>query len=135
MWMKAEGIHHIDLRVSDYQKSISFYNSILRPLGFGREYVKGEKVTCYVRGATSIGIRPVKKRPVRVVSYSYKRAGMHHLAISVPSKKDVDNFYRLLKLKNVRVLYPPKRYPQYSRGYYAVFFLDPDGMELEVLHW
>lgn len=133
--MKAEGIHHVDLRTTTYRRSVLFYDAILLPLGFRRGYVKGEKVTYYIRGATSIGIRLVKRRKIRNISYSYKRAGIHHLAISVRSKKDVDDFYELLRRKRVRILYPPRGYPQYARGYYSVFFLDPDGIDLEVLYW
>jgi catechol 2,3-dioxygenase-like lactoylglutathione lyase family enzyme len=56
------------------------------------------------------------------------RAGIYHVAISVATKNDVDEFYRLLRQKHVRILYPPQEYPRYGRGYYSVFFLDPDGI-------
>ena len=133
--MRAEGIHHVDLRVTNYRKSVAFYNRILQPLGFRHVGVRGEVVTYYIRGPTAIGIRPVKKSSQRDISYSYKRAGIHHLAISVENKNDVDEFYRLLRDKHVRVLYPPQKYPRYGRGYYSVFFLDPDGIDHEVLYW
>jgi glyoxylase I family protein len=29
------------------------------------------------------------------------------------------------------ILNAPREYPQYEPGYYAVFFLDPDGIKLE----
>ena len=29
------------------------------------------------------------------------------------------------------ILDPPAEYPDYGKGYYAVFFADPDGMKLE----
>jgi hypothetical protein len=29
------------------------------------------------------------------------------------------------------ILDPPTAYPDYGKGYYAVFFADPDGMELK----
>ena len=32
------------------------------------------------------------------------------------------------------VLDPPAEYPQYEPGYYAVFFADPDGLKLELVH-
>jgi hypothetical protein len=31
----------------------------------------------------------------------------------------------------VKVVDPPADYPEYGKGYYAVFFLDPDGLKLE----
>jgi hypothetical protein len=32
---------------------------------------------------------------------------------------------------NATILDPPRDYPKYEHGYYAVFFLDPDGIQLE----
>jgi hypothetical protein len=29
---------------------------------------------------------------------------------------------------------PPAEYPRYNPGYYAVFFIDPDGLKLEYVH-
>jgi len=133
--VRAESVHHVDLRVTNYRKSVSFYNGILRPLGFRTISIRGEVVTYYLKGPTALGIRPVKKRSERNISYSYKRAGIHHVAFSVETKSDVDEFYRLLRQKHVRVLYPPQKYPRYGRGYYSVFFLDPDGIDPEVFHW
>ena len=133
--MKAIGLHHVDLRVTNYQRSVAFYDSVLRPLGFRRAHIKEEIVTFYLRGETSLGIRPLIKRKTPNVSYSYKRAGLHHIAISVPRKRNVDEFYELLTKGGVRILYPPTRYDRYAKGYYSVFFLDPDGIELEVVYW
>ena len=30
---------------------------------------------------------------------------------------------------------PPAAYPSYGEGYYAVFFLDPDGLKLEGMYF
>jgi catechol 2,3-dioxygenase-like lactoylglutathione lyase family enzyme len=133
--MRALGVHHVDLRVTDYGRSVRFYNGILLPLGFRKAYVEGEKVTYYIRRETVIGIREVKRRRIKDIAYSYKRAGIHHLAVAVESRAAVDQFYALLRRQRVRILYQPKFYPQYGEAYYAVFFLDPDGIDLEVMHW
>ena len=34
-----------------------------------------------------------------------------------------------------RVLDAPAEYPEYGEDYYAVFFADPDGMKLELVHY
>jgi hypothetical protein len=58
-----------------------------------------------------------------------------HLAFSAETRERVDAFHRdiLLSLR-ATVLDPPQIWPQYSEGYYAVFFLDPDGIKLEFAH-
>ncbi len=104
-------------------------------MGFRTVGVKGEVVTYFIKGATALGIRPVKKRGAKNVSYSYKRAGIHHLAFSVKNRSEVDGWYERLCKRRIRIVYPPKEWPRYGRDYYSFFFLDPDGMELEILHW
>jgi len=43
----------------------------------------------------------------------------------------VDELYEFLKKEKITVVDPPADYPDYGEGYYAVYFLDPDGMKLE----
>jgi catechol 2,3-dioxygenase-like lactoylglutathione lyase family enzyme len=42
--------------------------------------------------------------------------------------------HKLLVEIGATVLDPPKHYPHYCKGYYAVFFADPDGLKLEFVH-
>jgi catechol 2,3-dioxygenase-like lactoylglutathione lyase family enzyme len=48
----------------------------------------------------------------------------------------VDRFRReFLDARGVPTLYgTPRDFPEYSPGYYAVFFEDPDRLKLEVAH-
>lgn len=39
--------------------------------------------------------------------------------------------YRRPEPNNITVFDAPAAYPQYTPNYYAVFFVDPDGMKLE----
>jgi catechol 2,3-dioxygenase-like lactoylglutathione lyase family enzyme len=61
--------------------------------------------------------------------------GLHHLAFSAESREQVDAFHRDVLLPvRATVLDPPQIWPQYSEGYYALFFLGPDGIKLELAH-
>jgi hypothetical protein len=55
--VRALGVHHVDLRLTDYGRSVRFYNGILLPLRFRKAYVQGDKVTYYIRRATTSGVR------------------------------------------------------------------------------
>ena len=57
--------------------------------------------------------------------------GIHHLALRAKSREDVDELYRVLLKIKAEILEVPREYPEYEPGYYAVFFLDPDGIKLE----
>lgn len=59
--------------------------------------------------------------------------GLHHFAFNANSREEVNNFYTLLLEMGATILDPPAEY-DYSPGYYAVFFTDPDGIKLELVH-
>jgi catechol 2,3-dioxygenase-like lactoylglutathione lyase family enzyme len=56
---------------------------------------------------------------------------VHHIAFAAPTRIAVDDLYQTLIAMEATILDPPRDYPQYEQGYYAVFFLDPDGIKLE----
>ena len=64
------------------------------------------------------------------------KPGLHHLAFSVDSRAEVERIYEevIKNLENVTVEDPPIDCPEYSEGYYATFFFDPDGIKLEVTY-
>jgi catechol 2,3-dioxygenase-like lactoylglutathione lyase family enzyme len=65
-----------------------------------------------------------------------KNPGLNHIAWRVTSRADVDRLHEeFLKSRGIPALYGgPREYPEYRRGYYAVFFEDPDRLKLEVVH-
>ena len=64
-------------------------------------------------------------------SHDSHAPGIHHLALRANRREDVDRLYRALLEMKAEILNAPREYPQYEPGYYAVFFLDPDGIKLE----
>lgn len=56
---------------------------------------------------------------------------LHHLALRAKSRADVDALYRKLKKFGADIVDAPAEYPDYGKGYYAVFFADPDDIKLE----
>ena len=60
-------------------------------------------------------------------------SGLHHLAFHAQGRHEVNLFYEFLLENNIIILDPPAVY-DYTPDYYAVFFADPDGLKLEVVH-
>lgn len=54
--------------------------------------------------------------------------GLHHYAFQLRSRKDVDDLQDYLKKHHITIVDPAG---VYYDDYYAVFFLDPDGIKLE----
>ena len=127
------GIHHVDLVVSSIERSLPFYRELLGPLGWhGISEVEGERgeTIWYLNGRdSSIGLREAQSHgaPDRY------RVGLHHLAIEVMSRAVVDERAEWLRANGALLESDPQEYT-YSPGYYAVFFYDPDGVKLELLH-
>jgi glyoxylase I family protein len=58
---------------------------------------------------------------------------VHHVCFNVNSRAIVDERYAWLREQGAVIESEPREY-DYTRGYYAVFFYDPDGIKLELLH-
>ena len=77
----------------------------------------------------SLGLREARS-PGAVDRYAI---GLHHLAFDAPSRAAVDAVGAWLSEEGARIDGGPGE-RGYSPGYYAVFFFDPDGLKLEVVH-
>jgi glyoxylase I family protein len=133
----VHAVDHLDLVVSDLERSLDFYNGLLGPLGFGRnseiEGERGERVV-YIGGAggASVSLRQAQS-DAGDAPYDRYAVGLHHLAFGVPDRETVDERARWLRERAAEIESGPAEY-EYSPGYYAVFFYDPDGIKLEILH-
>jgi catechol 2,3-dioxygenase-like lactoylglutathione lyase family enzyme len=67
-------------------------------------------------------------------AFSKDRVGLCEVAFRADSREQVDALARDVAAWGGRILDAPREYPQYVPGYYAVFFADPDGIKLELVH-
>jgi catechol 2,3-dioxygenase-like lactoylglutathione lyase family enzyme len=126
---------HVDLTVTDLARSVAFYDRVLGQLGFRRLDALGAGAPCWGvvdadGGCFNLALQIAEPgRP----AHDRRAPGLHHLAFHADDRADVDGFHAFLVDAGVTVLDPPAEY-DYTPGYYAVFFADPDGMKLEVVH-
>jgi catechol 2,3-dioxygenase-like lactoylglutathione lyase family enzyme len=124
--VRVTGIDHLVIRVSDFDKSKEFYGQLFAFLGFeiSDEY---DNAIGWTNGKTRFWIGPAdaegKKRKYRLGD-----VGFHHYAFQLRSRKDVDALESFLREHGVRIVDPAA---EYYDDYYAVFFLDPDGLKFE----
>ena len=106
-----------------------------RPLGWhGVHEVVGERgeTIHYLYGpGTAIGLRGVQTASDEPVDRY--RVGLHHLALEAASRAVVNERAEWLRERVTGSRAAPEEY-WYSPGYDAVFFYDPDGLKLEIVH-
>jgi catechol 2,3-dioxygenase-like lactoylglutathione lyase family enzyme len=134
--VRSTGVHHVDLVVSSIERSLPFYSELLGPLGFHRvgevEGERGETIWYLSGPGTSIGLREAQSES-EPESYDRYRVGIHHIAFEAESRAMVDDRAAWVRTQAVDLESEPQEYA-YQPGYYAVFFYDPDGLKLEIVH-
>ena len=120
---RVVGIDHISIRVSDYEKSKAFYSKLFTFLGFeiSDEY---PGTIGWTNGTTRYWIAEAEGRK----QYKIGDVGFHHYAFQLRNRRDVDDLQAWLEKEGVKIVDPAD---EYYEDYYAVFFLDPDGLKLE----
>ena len=128
-------VQHVDLVVSSIERSLPFYRDLLAPLGFHRigevEGERGETIWYLSGAASALGLREAQTPSEG--PYDRYRVGLHHLAFEARSRGAVNERAGWLRDQGAEIESGPEEYA-YLPGYYAVFFYDPDGIKLEILH-
>ena len=101
-------IHHIDVAVSDVERSLAFYLGLLGPFGMkeaGRfpTYRGTEEVVYLAFGDQYLGLRQADGG-----DYRYYEVGMEHLAFYVEKRDDVDAAHRFALETGVSIHFPPE---------------------------
>jgi len=130
-------IDHLDLVVTSLERSLDFYRGLLGPLGYGREGEiageRGERVV-YLNTAERIGSISLREARTRTATpYDRYAPGFHHVAFRCASPELVEERSRWLRDRGAEISSGPREF-DYTPGYFAVFFFDPDGFKLELVH-
>lgn len=132
--MPLGAMSHLALTLSDLNHSENaFYRPVLEFLGYTK--VEDEAgMTLWFSETAGAAINlwqahdDLKARP-----HERYAPGFHHFAFAAESRSQVDALHGLLGRIGATVLDAPAEY-DYMPGYYAVFFVDPDGMKFELAH-
>ncbi len=124
---------HIQLNVSDLDKSIEFYLQALAPLGFKvADMVPGEYARLTNGTNFVIVLCPTDSKYMEN-KYHRKAVGLSHFAISVTSNEIVDDMEAHLLSLDIKPLGEGKVELGYRRGYYCILFECPDRIMIEIV--
>lgn len=124
--MKTRCFDHIDLRVTNMEAATEFYAKILPQLGFVHESPGDDYYTFYAGGG---------ERPLEFFCLSEDknhRPNGTRIAFWADTREEVDQISKLVRDAGGKNLEGPEVCEDYSPGYYAFFFEDPDGNKLEI---
>lgn len=126
--VRVVGIDHISICVSDFRKSKTFYGKLMPFLGFD---ILGDYTGMigWTNGKTRLWIKKADGRK----SHKIGDVGFHHYAFELRNRKEVDTLQDFLKDELDAKIVDPAG--EYYDDYYAVFFLDPDGLKFEGMKW
>lgn len=136
--MRIRLLDHIDLRVKDMEVARKFYAKFLPQLGFvherheeppqGQQSAGGAFHTFYSAGGD---------KPSEFFGFTEDRNHQPNgtrIAFWAETREKVDRLAELVRDAGGKALEGSELCVDYSPGYYAFFFEDPDGNKLEICH-
>ena len=127
--MEINGVAHIFLTVTDFDRARAFYGQLLPFLGMKPVMDIAGTYYC-VGGRTAVGIREAPEEK-RAEGFDQGRSGLHHLCFRARTREGVDEVFEFLNQIGAEVVHGPEE-AMWAPGYYSVLFEDPDGIRLEV---
>ena len=123
-------MHHIEIYVSDLDKSKEFYSWILGILGF-ELFQEWEAGFSYKKDGFYIVFVQTKEKYLNR-GYNRCNIGLNHLAFRCQSKNEIDQIRKSLIRRNIVLLYEDKYPNAGGNEHYAVYFEDPDRIKIEI---
>lgn len=124
-------IHHIEIYVSDLEKSIEFWSWFLSKLGY-ELYQEWNEGKSFILNDTYIVFVQVEEKHLDT-PYHRCKAGLNHLAFYAESKEQVDKITNQLRKKKINILYENKHPYAGGKNHYAVYFEDPERIKVELV--
>lgn len=125
-------IDHMSIQVSDYDKSKSFYQRALGPLGYSviMEFTRAQVPELQSPAVCGLG---EQGKPDFWLSGSDKPTNPQHLAFRAVNRAAVDAFYKAAIAAGAKDNGGPGLRPQYHPNYYGAFVTDLNGHNLEAV--
>jgi catechol 2,3-dioxygenase-like lactoylglutathione lyase family enzyme len=126
-------LDHLRLTVRDVAAARRLYDPVLRCLGFEPVAREDDGVAWGKPNADGRMQWLILTPASRDGEHDAAAVGLHHIAFPAAGREVVDRVHELAVAAGAEILDPPQEF-DYEPGYYAVFFRDPNGFKLEVVH-
>jgi catechol 2,3-dioxygenase-like lactoylglutathione lyase family enzyme len=123
-------LNHIEINVSDLERSISFWAPLLEQLGW-TPYQQWSGGRSWRRAYVYLVLAQTDAR--HAAPFHRRQAGLNHVAFLVADAAAVDAWTAWLKARGIPILYDDRHPHAGGPGYYGVFFEDPDRIKVEIV--
>jgi catechol 2,3-dioxygenase-like lactoylglutathione lyase family enzyme len=123
-------IDHFGVQAHDVPASAAFYLKVFAPLGV-REAMRFPVQDSFVVGFSGADGEP--RFWISPTDPATEPSRGLHIAFSASDRKQVEAIHEIAVADDIEVLHPPREWPEYHPGYYAVFLRDPDGNNVEAV--
>jgi catechol 2,3-dioxygenase-like lactoylglutathione lyase family enzyme len=127
--MEVNGIAHIVLTASNFERSRAFYRKLLPFLGM-TPVIETETFFYCIGGRTAFGIGAPSPEH-EGAAFEQRRVGLHHLCFRARERADVDELFNFVNSLGAKIIRAPRE-DNWAPGYYSILFEDPDGVRLEL---
>jgi glyoxylase I family protein len=126
-------IDHLMINANSYDAAVRFYSWLMPKIGYPEimSFEKPDRMTGFVGKGGSFWVLPSSDSRQK---FDKRAVGLREIAFRAESRHRVNELAIEVSSQGGRILDPPREY-NYRPGYYSVFFTDPDGLKLEVVHY
>jgi catechol 2,3-dioxygenase-like lactoylglutathione lyase family enzyme len=129
--IEINGVAHVVLKVSQWERCRPFYESLLSFLGL-KQVFSGNDGIYYVGGRTAVGVGRCDEHH-STQRFVQGAVGLHHICFRARSREDIDSVHTFLKNQGAAIVRSPEE-GQWAPGYYSMLFEDPAGVRIEISH-
>ena len=129
--IQINGMAHVILTVSSFEKAFAFYDRLMPFLGVPRTF-RGDNFAYWVGGRTALGIQRCDDAH-RGETFVQSRVGLHHLCFRARSREDIERAAQFVRELGATIVRGPQA-GDWAPGYYYVLFEDPDRIRVEICH-
>ncbi len=125
-------IGHLGVNVGDLEQARAYYGALMPLVGF-ESFIDREDEFAYRPAGGKPGTFLFFYPAAEAGPYSRHRTGLQHVAFMVRSRSAVTEVFEAMVDAGSEAVHEPQVFPQYPQPYFAAFWLDPDGILLEVV--
>ena len=127
------GVDHLMINCNEYAAAINFYAWLMPSIGYPQStsFEQPAPTTGWFGAGGSLWVSAAAKSERQ--AFSKERVGLREIAFRADSRAQIDELATQIEAHGGKLLNAPREY-NYVPGYYSVFFTDPDGIKLELVH-